>query len=333
MLLSFITKRILQLIPLLVAISIIVFTIIQLPPGDFLTTYIQQLELSGTEVSKAAVENLKKQYALDKPAYMQYFIWIKNIITRGDFGRSFQWNRPVAEVIGARLGMTMLVSFLTLLFVWLVAIPIGIYSATHQYSVFDYIFTFFGFIGLAVPGFLIALVLIYLIFINTGVSITGLFSPEFQNAAWNWAKFMNMLPRLGLVIFVIGMTSMAGLIRTTRAMMLDELQKQYVITARAKGVAEKKLLFKYPVRMAINPLISTIGWTLPGLISGEVIVSIVMNMPTTGPVLLRALMTQDMYLAGSFLLIISVLTVTGTLLSDILLAVVDPRIRFGGVSE
>lgn len=333
MLLGYIIKRIFQLIPLTIAISVIVFVIIQLPPGDFLTTYIQQLELSGTEVNKSAVENLKKQYALDKPEYIQYFIWIKNIVTKGDLGRSFGWNRPVSEVIGNRLTMTMIISLLTLFFVWLIAIPIGIYSATHQYSLFDYIFTFFGFVGLAIPGFLIALILIYLIFIYTGVSVTGLFSPEFQNAPWGLAKFMNMLPRLGLAVFVIGIPSLAGLIRTTRAMMLDELQKQYVITARAKGVAERRLLFKYPVRMAINPLISTIGWTLPSLISGEVIVSIVLNMPTTGPVLLRALMTQDMYLAGSFLLIVSVLTIIGTLLSDILLAVIDPRIRFGGVSE
>lgn len=333
MLLGYITKRLLQLIPLIIAISIIVFTIIQLPPGDFLTTYIQQLTLSGTDINMSQVESLKKQYALDKPAHIQYLIWIKNIVTKGDLGRSFQWNRPVSEVIGGRLGMTMLISFLTLLFVWLIAIPIGIYSATHQYSIFDYIFTFFGFIGLAVPGFLIALLVVYFLFTRFGILVTGLFSPEFQNAPWNLAKFFDMLPRLTLAILVIGMPSIAGLMRTTRAMMLDELQKQYVITARAKGVAERKLLFKYPVRLAINPLISTIGWTLPALISGEAIASIVLNTPTTGPVLLKALMTQDMYLAGSFILITSTLTVIGTLLSDILLAVVDPRIRFGGVSE
>lgn len=333
MLLGYITKRLLQLIPLIIAISIIVFTLIQLPPGDFLTTYIQQLKLSGTDINMSQVESLKKQYALDKPMYAQYLIWIKNIVTKGDLGRSFQWNQPVTQVIGARLGMTMLISFLSLLFVWLIAIPIGIYSATHQYSIFDYIFTFFGFIGLAVPGFLIALLVVYFLFAMFGISVTGLFSPEFQSASWSLAKFANMLPRLMLAIFIIGMPSIAGLMRTTRAMMLDELQKQYVITARAKGVAEKKLLFKYPVRIAINPLISTIGWTLPALISGEAITSIVLNTPTTGPILLKALMTQDMYLAGSFLLITSVLTVIGTLLSDILLAVVDPRIRFGGVSE
>ncbi|WP_248926221.1 ABC transporter permease [Paenibacillus hamazuiensis] len=331
--LHFIGHRLLQLIPLLIAISIIVFVIIQLPPGDFLTTYIQQLELSGTKVDAGTIISLKQQYGLDQPAYMQYFIWMKNILLHGDLGRSFQWNMPVSEVIGERLGLTMLISTLTLVFVWVVAIPIGIYSATHQYSFLDYVFTFIGFIGLAVPGFLIALILVYAVFVNTGVSITGLFSPEYVNAPWSWDKVVNMLQRIWLPIVVIGMSGTAGLIRVTRGMLLDELQKQYVITARAKGVEERRLLFKYPVRMAINPLISTIGWTLPGIISGEAIVSIVLNMPTTGPILLKALMFQDMYLAGSFLLILSVLTVVGTLLSDILLAVVDPRIRFGGVQE
>ncbi len=331
--LNFIGYRVLQLIPLLIAISIIVFFIIQLPPGDFLTSYIQQLELSGTDVAQSAIISLKQQYGLDQPLYMQYFIWLKNIILHGDLGRSFQWNQPVTQVIGERLALTMAISISTLIFVWIVAIPIGIYSATHQYSFLDYLFTFIGFIGLAVPGFLIALILVYVVFVNTGVSITGLFSPEFQSAPWSWDKFMNMLPRIWLPIVVIGMAGTAGLIRLTRGLLLDELQKQYVITARAKGVGEKKLLFKYPVRMAINPLISTIGWTLPGIISGEAIVSIVLNLPTTGPILLKALMFQDMYLAGSFILILSVLTVIGTLLSDILLVMIDPRIKFGGVQE
>jgi peptide/nickel transport system permease protein len=227
----------------------------------------------------------------------------------------------------------MVISVISLIFVWIVAIPIGIYSATHQYSILDYVFTFIGFIGLAVPGFLIALVVLYVVFVNTGVSITGLFSPEYVDAPWSMAKVLDMLPRLVLPVVVIGMSGTAGLIRVMRGMLLDELSKQYVITARAKGVEEGKLLYKYPVRMAINPLISTIGWTLPALISGEAIVSIVLNTPTTGPILLRALMFQDMYLAGSFLLIVSVLTVLGTLLSDILLAWLDPRIRFGGVAD
>lgn len=331
--LNYIGNRVLQLIPLLFAISIIVFFIIQLPPGDFLETYIQQLELSGTAVDEGTILNLQKQYGLDEPFIMQYLIWMKNMLLEGDLGRSFQWNLPVSEVLGDRLLLTMVISVISLIFVWIVAIPIGIYSATHQYSILDYVFTFIGFIGLAVPGFLIALLILYVIFVNTGVSVTGLFSPEYVDAPWSMAKVLDMLPRLVLPVVLIGMSGTAGLIRVMRGMLLDELSKQYVITARAKGVEEGKLLYKYPVRMAINPLISTIGWTLPALISGEAIVSIVLNTPTTGPILLRALMFQDMYLAGSFLLILSVLTVLGTLLSDILLAWLDPRIRFGGVAD
>ncbi|MCY9669184.1 ABC transporter permease [Paenibacillus alginolyticus] len=330
---NYITYRVLQLIPLLIAISIIVFVIIQLPPGNFLDQYVAQLKNSGTAVSEGTIASLQMQYGLDKPMYMQYIIWVKNIVLHGDFGRSFQYNMPVADVIGPRLSLTLVISLISLIFVWIVAIPIGIYSATHQYSLLDYVFTFFGFIGLAMPGFLIALLLIYFIFSQTGVALTGLFSPDFVDAPWSMAKVMNMLPRLVLPVIVIGMSGTASLIRVTRGMLLDELSKQYVITARAKGVTENKLLFKYPVRMAINPLISTIGWTLPALISGEAIVAIVLNLQTTGPMLLKALMFQDMYLCGSFLLILSVLTVLGTLLSDILLALVDPRIRFGGVAE
>lgn len=331
--LSYIGHRLLQLIPLLIAITIIVFMIIQLPPGDYLTTYIAQLEQSGSDVDESMVLRLKAQYGLDKSMPEQYLIWMKNIILEGDFGRSFQWDQPVSEVIGDRLAMTMAVSLFTLLFMWLIAVPIGIYSATHQYSPADYFFTFIAFIGLAVPGFLLALLFLYFIFVNTGTVLTGLFSPEFQNEPWTMAKFLDFLNHIWLPIFVIGSGGMAGLMRITRGMMLDELQKQYVITARAKGLGEKKLLFKYPVRMAFNPLISTIGWMLPAIVSGEAIVSIVLNMPTIGPIMLRALMFQDMYLAGSFLLIVSVLTVIGTLISDLLLAVIDPRIRFGGVRE
>jgi peptide/nickel transport system permease protein len=331
--LTYIGHRLLQLIPLLIAITIIVFAIIQLPPGDYLTTYIQQLEQSGSQVDESMVTRLQQQYGLDKSMPEQYFIWIKNIVLEGDFGRSFQWEQPVSKVIGDRIGLTMIVSLLTLLFMWLVAVPIGIYSATHQYSIPDYIFTFIAFIGLAVPGFLLALLFLYFIFVNTGAVMTGLFSPAFENAPWSFGKAMDFIKHIWLPVLVIGSAGMAGLMRITRGMLLDELQKQYVITARAKGLGEKRLLFKYPVRMAFNPLISTIGWMLPAIISGEAIVSIVLNMPTIGPIMLRALMFQDMYLAGSFLLIVSVLTVIGTLISDIFLAVIDPRIRFGGVSE
>lgn len=331
--LNYIGHRVLQLIPLIIAISIISFALIQLPPGDYLTTYISQLELSGTEVSEGTIMSLQRQYGLDKPMYAQYFIWIKNIILHGDFGRSFTWNEPVKDVIGERLGLTIVISILTLILTWIIAIPIGIYSAIRQYSIFDYIFTFIGFIGLAIPNFLIALFVIYTVFVNTGVAITGLFSPEYVSAPWSIAKILDMLQRIWVPVLIIAISGTAGLIRVMRGMLLDELQKQYVITARAKGVKEKKLLFKYPVRMAINPIISTIGWTLPAIISGEAIVSIVLNLPTTGPMLLEALMNQDMYLAGSFILLLSILTIIGTLISDILLAWLDPRIRFGGVEE
>jgi peptide/nickel transport system permease protein len=331
--LTFIGHRLLQLIPLLIAITIIVFMIIQLPPGDYLTTYIAQLELSGSQVDESMVISLQQQYGLDKSLVEQYFIWMKNILFYGDFGQSFQWEQPVSEIIGERLAMTMTVSLLTLVFMWLVAVPIGIYSATHQYSALDYFFTFLAFIGLAVPGFLLALLFLYFIFVNTGTVLTGLFSPEFVNAPWSFAKAVDFLKHIWLPVVVIGSAGMAGLMRITRGMLLDELQKQYVITARAKGLTEKRLLFKYPVRLAFNPLISTIGWMLPVIISGEAIVSIVLNMPTIGPILLRSLMFQDMYLAGSFLLLVSTLTIIGTLISDILLALIDPRIRFGGVNE
>ena len=333
MLLNYIVKRILQLIPLLVAISIAIFVIIQLPPGDYLTTYILQQEASGLEVNQSSIINMTRRYGLDKPAYQQYYMWITNILTRLDFGQSFQWSLPVRQILSERLPATIGIALLTLCVTWGLSIPIGIYSATHQYSVGDYVFIFIGFIGLAVPGFLLALAAVYYVFVNTGVSLTGLFSAEYVNAAWSWAKFVDMLPRLSLVVFIIGLSQTAGLIRQMRAMLLDELQKQYVITARAKGMEEKKLLWKYPIRLAVNPMISTIGWVLPGLISGEMVVSYVLSMPTMGPVIRRALISQDMYLAGSFLLIVSTLTVIGTLISDILLAVVDPRIRFGGVAE
>lgn len=331
--LNYIIHRIIILVPLLIIVSILCFVIIQLPPGDFLTTYIMTLRASGTEVAESEIRSLYILYGLDKPQLTQYFMWIRNIVLHGDFGRSFQWNMPVTEVIGDRIALTIVISICTLIFIWMTAIPIGIYSATHQYSPFDYTFTFLGFIGLATPNFLLALVLMWLSFAYLGIPITGLFSAEYVNAAWSWAKLWNMFPRLWVPIIVIGTAGTAGLIRVMRGCLLDELRKQYVITARAKGVSERKLLFKYPVRLAINPLISTIGWLLPAIISGETITAIVLNLPTIGPVLLRALMSQDMYLAGSFVLILSTLTVTGTLISDILLAWLDPRIRYKGISE
>ena len=331
--LDYMLRRTFQIIPLIVIISVLSFAIIELPPGDFVTMRIVELEQTGTRVDDAEIARLTEQYGLDKSPVERYALWAWNIIRRGNLGRSFQWEQPVTQVIGERIALTMAISLLTLIFIWIVAIPIGIYAATHQYSLGDYVFTFFGFIGISVPGFLLALVVMYLAFTQLGISVTGLFSPEFADAPWSIAKLLDMLPRLWVPILVIGLTGTASLIRVMRSMLLDELRKQYVVTARAKGVAERTLLFKYPVRVAINPLISTIGWLLPFIVSGEALVSIVLNLPTTGPVLLRALLFQDMYLAGSLVMILSVLTVVGTLISDVLLAWVDPRIRYQGATR
>ena len=333
MLAQFIIKRVAMCIPILIAISILVFIVIQLPPGDFLTTLIQQREAAGNLVQAEEAEALRAEFGLDRPGHIQYLMWVTGIVTRGDFGRSFQWNRPVTDVIGMRLAATIAVSFLTLCFVWGMSIPVGIYSATHQYSKGDYIFTFIGFIGQAIPGFLIALTLIYIVFVTTGVAMSGLNSQDMLNAPWGLARILDMIPRLLMVVLIIGLSSTAGMIRTVRGMMLDEMGKQYVITARAKGVEERKLLYKYPVRSALNPLISGLGGTLAGLVGGETIVSIVLNMPTAGPVIMASLRSQDMFLAGGFLMITSTFVVFGTLLSDILLSVMDPRIRFGGATE
>ncbi len=331
--LSYIIRRIIVLIPLLFIISIISYVIIELPPGDYLTMYIMELRRAGTRVGEAEIARLTQQYGLDKPEYVRYAKWIWNIVRYGNFGRSFEWNMPVSEVIGERIGLTMVITICTLIFTWMMAIPIGIYSAVRQYSPGDYAFTFLGFIWLAIPNFLLALVLMWISFAYLGIPITGLFSPEYVDAAWSLAKVWDMLKRLWVPVIVIGTAGTAGLVRVMRGCLLDELAKQYVITARAKGVSERRLLFKYPVRMAVNPLISTIGWLLPTIISGEAITAIVLNLPTTGPVLLRALLYQDMYLAGSFILILSALTVIGTLISDISLAWLDPRIRYKGISE
>jgi peptide/nickel transport system permease protein len=328
--LSYIAYRLLQFVPLLIAISLLAFAIIELPPGDYLTMHVYQLEEAGTRVSEAEIARLTQQYGLDKPITQRYLLWMWNMIRHGNLGRSFQWNQPVTKVIGDRITLTFVMSLLSLLFVWAVSIPIGIYAATHQYTLFDYIFSFLGFIGMAVPGFLLALVVMFYAFKYLNISVTGLFSPEYADAPWSWAKLANMMKRIWMPMIIIGISSTASLIRVMRGTLLDELRKPYVTTARAKGIAERKLLFKYPVRIAVNPMISTIGWVLPGLVSGSALVSIVLNLPTMGPILLRALMAQDMYLAGSFVMIISLLTVTGTLISDILLAAVDPRIRYGG---
>lgn len=325
--LQFIVRRCIYMIPTLLMISIIAFVLIQLPPGDFLDSMLEELQNQGTQISEDRLAALRVRYGLDKPLHYQYFKWIVNFI-QGDFGYSFEWNRPVNELIWERLGLTVVVTFASMMFSWIVALPIGIFSAVKQYSVGDYLFTFLGFIGLSVPGFMLAMILMYLGYKYFGISVGGLFSAEYATAPWSWAKFVDLINHLWIPMIVVGMAGTAGLIRILRANLLDELSKLYVTAAKAKGVHAVKLLIKYPLRIAINPFISTIGYTLPTLFSGSAIVSVVLSLPTTGPLLLRALMSQDMFLAGSFIMMLSILTVIGTLLSDILLAVVDPRIRY-----
>lgn len=325
---QYIIRRILLMIPTLLVISIISFAIIQLPPGDYLTSLVAELQSQGETVDEALLDQLKERYGLGLPFHQQYFRWMRNIIVDGDMGQSFTWNRPVNQLIWDRIGFTMLVTLITTVFIWVVALPIGIYSAVNQYSIGDYIATFFGFLGLATPNFLLALVLLYLSIVYFDTSVGGLFSPEFQGVPWSWAKFVDLLSHLWIPVVILGTAGTAGLIRIMRANLLDELHKPYVVTARAKGVAERRLLLRYPVRVAMNPFVSTIGWTLPQLVSGSIIVSVVLNLPTTGPLLLQALQQQDMFLAGGFILVISSLTVVGTLISDILLAWLDPRIRY-----
>ncbi len=332
MLAQFIGRRIMLLIPLLVVVSVVSFVLIQLPPGDILNMEVLRLRSAGTQISEEQVEALRQLYGLDKSLPEQYWLWITNILFKGNFGTSFTYVKPVSEILAARVPLTAVVSILTAIFVWLLAVPIGVYSATNQYSIFDYFWTFVSFIGIATPGFLLALVFLWIAFVQFGISAIGLFSQEYETAPWSWAKIVNMLQHIWVPIVIIGMASTAGMMRTMRGMMLDELNKQYVITARSKGLTETRLLVKYPVRTSLNPTISTIGWMLPGIISGEALVSMVLNIPTTGPVLLQALLNQDMYLAGSIVFVLSVLTVIGTLLSDILLVWLDPRIRYEGVS-
>lgn len=325
--LAFLIRRLLYMIPTLFVISLVAFVIIQLPPGDYLTTIVASLASQGEDVDPAALEALKNRYGLGQPAYVQYWKWISGILLRGDFGDSFSWNRPVTDLIWQRLALTLVLSISSLLFVWTVAFPIGILSAVRQYSWADYIATTLGFIGLATPNFLLALIMMWISFKYFNQSVGGLFSPEYQDAPWNWNKVVDMLAHLWIPVIIIGTAGTASLIRIMRANLLDELRKPYVVTARAKGLPEWKLIMKYPVRIALNPFVSTVGWVLPTLISGATITAIVLSLPTTGPLLLRALTSQDMYLAASFILMLSVLTVIGTLISDLLLAWLDPRIR------
>ena len=324
--LEYIARRLLLLIPTIVLISIISFVVIQLPPGDFLTSYVMTLESQGQLVDQALIDQLSEQYGLDQPIYIQYGKWVLGML-HGNFGQSLTWGVPVKDLIWERIGLTFAISFASLLFIWVVAFPVGIYSAIKQYSVGDYLFTFISFVGLGIPPFLLALVVMWLAFSKFGISVGGLFSSQYSDAPWSWGKVVDLVKHIWIPMVVLGMGGTAGLIRIMRANLLDELHKPYVVTSRAKGVPEAKLIIKHPVRVALNPFVSTVGWTLPGLVSGSIIVSVVLNLPTTGPILLRALMSQDMYLAGTIVLILSVLTVIGTLISDILLAWLDPRIR------
>ena len=324
--LSYIVRRFSYMALMMVLVSIASFIIIKLPPGDYLTSYIQRLEMQGQHIDRSEIEALKRQYGLDLPPTQQYFKWIWGVV-RGDFGRSLQWGRPVADLIGERLLLTVTVNLATLAFTYIVAIAIGIYSATRQYSIADYIFTFVGFIGMCVPQFLLALILMVVFQTVFGLSVGGLFSPDYAMAPWSWGKFVDLLLHLPIPIVVIGMAGTAGIIRVMRGSLLDELRKHYVITARTKGLSERKLLFKYPVRVAVNPVISTISWVLPSIVSGGAITAIVLSLPTLGPLLFTALLSQDMYPAGAILLLLSLLTIIGTFLSDLLLVWLDPRIK------
>ena len=325
---AFIVRRVLMLIPFLFLVSALSFVVIQLPPGSFVDTYKRNLEAQGGVVNQAQLQALEVRYGLDKPLLVQYGIWISNIIFRGDFGNSFTYQRPVIDILKERLPRTVIISLVSIVLTWIIAIPLGIIAALKKNSVWDYVLTFLSFIGLSLPAFLLAILLMYVVFANTGWLVTGLYSPEFQDAPWSLAKFADLLKNVWLPLVVLAVTGAAGTMRVLRASLLDELQKPYVITARAKGLPEWRVILKYPVRLAINPMISTIGWLLPAVVGGELVVSKVLNLPTVGPVILAATLSQDMFLAGAFVLLLSMLTLIGTLISDILLAWLDPRIRY-----
>jgi peptide/nickel transport system permease protein len=314
------------MIVLLLLLSVTTFVIIQLPPGDYLTMYITRLEASGEKVDQSEIESLKRQYGLDRPMYEQFLRWFTGMF-RGHFGTSLQWNRPVIEIIGDRMALTLVVNLTSLVFVYFISIIVGVYSATRQYSLGDYGATAVGFVGLATPPFLLALLVMVFFHTQFSMSVGGLFSKEYAHEPWDWPRVVDMLKHLPVPIVVIAVGQTAGLIRVMRGVLLDELGKQYVVTARTKGLHPRKVLFKYPVRVAINPVVSTIGWVLPGLVSGGAIVAIVLSLPTVGPLLYRALLSEDMYLAGTLVLFLGVLTIVGTFASDLLLMVVDPRIR------
>jgi peptide/nickel transport system permease protein len=324
--LSYLIRRVLFALFTCWAISVLAFVIITLPPGDFVDAYISNLSASGSGISNEQAEQLRAEYALDQPIWVQYARWM-GLMLRGDLGMAMEWQRPVTEVIGDRLWLTMVVSFAAVVLTWIVALPIGIYSAVRPYSPLDYLFTLLGFLGLAIPSFLLGLLILYFGFVYFNANIGGLFSPEFIDAPWSWAKIVDLLKHLPIPAIILGIASMAQAIRIMRANLLDELRKPYVVTARAKGLSEWRAIWKYPVRVALNPFASTIGYTLPYVVSGSIIVSLVLGLPTVGPLLLRSLIAQDMFLAGAIVLLLGVLTVIGTLVSDLLLMWIDPRIR------
>jgi peptide/nickel transport system permease protein len=325
--LTYLLRRLLFAIPLLFLIAVVSFIIIELPPGDYLTVYVMNLKQSGEAIDEAALQVLRTRYGLDKPLLLRFFIWFRGVL-KGDFGYSFMWEKPVSQLIGPRLWYTVLISVLATAFAWVFGFLIGVYSGIHQYSIGDYAFTVLGYIGLATPNFLLALILLWAVYATFGVSLGGLFSPEYANAPWSWAKFVDLLKHIWLPVIVIGTGSMAGLIRILRANLLDEIEKPYVIAAKARGLPSKELYWKYPLRVAVIPFASTAGWVLPEIVSGAVVTGIVLNLPTVGVILVDALKSQDMYLAGSLVMFLSIFTIIGTVISDILLAWLDPRIRF-----
>ena len=327
--LAYLARRLVLAVLTVWAVSVLSFVVIQLPPGDYISSYIAQMSASGSFVSQQEADALRQQYGLDQPVWIQYLRWMRMVL-QGKFGMALEWGRPVSEVIGDRLWLTMAVSGAAILLTWAVALPIGIYSAVRQYSVGDYVATFIGFIGLAVPSFMLALVLMYLGFTLFNANVGGLFSDELAQAPWGWAKVWDLVKHLPLPAAVLALGGTAQLIRIMRANLLDELRRPYVVTARARGLSELRVILKYPVRVALNPFASTVGYLLPYVVSGSIIVSLVLGLPTVGPLLLRALVAQDMFLAGTIVLLLGVMTVVGTFLSDLLLMWIDPRIRLEG---
>lgn len=326
---AYLIRRFILALFTIVAISMLSFMIIQLPPGDYVDAYIAQMSASGSAVSQQEAENLRIQYGLDQPIYVQYIKWV-TLAARGNFGMAMEWGRPVTEVIGDRLALTMVVSIAAVILTWGLALPIGVYSAVRQYSIGDYIFTFIGFIGLAVPGFLLALLILYFGFTLFDANIGGLFSAEYLDAPWSLGKVWDLIQHLPIPALILGLAGTGQAVRIMRANLLDELRKPYVVTARAKGLSETRAIMKYPVRVALNPFASTIGYTLPYVVSGSIIVSLVLSLPTVGPLLLKSLIAQDMFLAGTIVLLLGIMTVIGTFLSDLILMWIDPRIRLEG---